>query len=227
MDVSAHFGPGERVGILAASGAGKSTIARLLTGVEQPDSGTVLRAGRVSWPMGFAGGFHPDLTLMDNLTLLADLLREPRARLIGFCAEFADLHDVLNQPVKMLSPGSRLAAAFSFSMAVACDTYIADDTIGFGDGQVRKMSEAMLEKRLQNAGLIFLSRNPSQLAKFCERYLVLIDGQLRPCASPEIGMRALQLLDERNGVRTTGVGASVESFGDDAAVLADLERASI
>lgn len=198
--INASFPTGSRVGILAPAGSGKSTLARLICGIEQPDKGYVISEGKVSWPMGFAGGFHPDLSLGKNIALLGMVLGEPPALLAEFCGAFGNLEDAMHQPAKMLSPTERLAAAFSLSLAVPCDTYVADESIGFGDGIVRRKSEAMLAKRLENAGLIFLSRNPAQLAKYCDQFWVLLAGQLKPCRTPEIGMQALNLLAEQDNV---------------------------
>ena len=206
-DINACFPSRSRVGILAPAGAGKSTLARLLCGIEKPDSGHILAEGRISWPMGFAGGFHPDLTLGKNIALLGQMIGESPSLLVQFCGEFCGLTAALGQPTKMLSPTERLAVAFSLSLAVPCDTYVADDTIGFGDSATRRKSEAMLASRLEKSGLIFLSRNPTQLAKFCDQFWVLLSGQLVPCRSPEVGMKALNLLAERDGNTLPTLGA--------------------
>ncbi len=201
LDVSVDFGQREKVGILAASGTGKSTIARMLAGIEAPDSGQILRRGWVSWPLGFAGGFHPELTLRKNYVLLSDILGLPLANVIAFCCEFGQLEAALDQPAKSLSPAARLAAAYCFSLATPCQTYVADDVIGFGEGLVRKKTEAMLKYRLESAGLVFISKNPSQLSEFCDRFFVLLGGKLVPCASPDIGAKALSLMGS-SGVTT-------------------------
>jgi capsular polysaccharide transport system ATP-binding protein len=52
------FAPGHNFGILGANGVGKSTLIRLLAGSELPDSGTIRRTARVSFPLGFGGTFH-------------------------------------------------------------------------------------------------------------------------------------------------------------------------
>ena len=66
-DVNITFRPGENMGILGLNGAGKSTLMRIIGGAELPDSGKVVRKSRVSWPIGFAGGFHGSLTGRENL----------------------------------------------------------------------------------------------------------------------------------------------------------------
>lgn len=200
-NASAYFGKNERIGILAAPGSGKSTLARLLSGIEAPDEGYILRDGLVSWPLGFAGAFHPDLTLADNILFLSDLIGQRGADLISFCESFGGIGSEMNSLAKHISPGVRLAAAMSLSLSAQYDMYIADETIGFGDNETRNKSRAMLEQRLTNAGLIFISRNPRQLSELCERFLVLIGGQLKPCQSPEVGAQALELYDKKAACR--------------------------
>ncbi len=203
--ITASFPKGSRVGILAPAGSGKSTLARIICGIEEPDAGYVEAQGRISWPMGFAGGFHPDLSLKKNIALLGQMIGEPPSLLVDFCSEFGDLEYAMHQPAKLLSPTERLAAAFSLSLAVPCDTYVADECIGFGDGIVRRKSDALLTKRLETSGLIFLSRNPAQLAKRCDHFWVLLAGKLKPCPSPDVGMKALHLLAQRTDVTTSNI----------------------
>ena len=182
-----------RVGILAAAGSGKSSLARLFAGLEPPDTGHVVTQGRVSWPMGFAGGFHPELTAADNIALLAQIVGADPAPCIAFCASFGDLTPVMNRPVKTFSPIARATLAFSFSLAVPCDTYIADEVTGAGSDLMRRKCDAMLDRRLQTAGLILLSRNPGQIRKYCQSFFALIQGRLLPCRSVDIAATALQM----------------------------------
>ena len=57
--VSMVFDTSYSYGLLGVNGAGKSTTLRVIAGTELPNSGKVRRTVRVSWPLGFAGGFHP------------------------------------------------------------------------------------------------------------------------------------------------------------------------
>lgn len=190
-ETSLVIGDRERVGILAARGSGKSMIARLLSGIERPDSGQVLRTGRVSWPMGFAGALHPDLTVAENIALIGGLLGEDAEHLVAFCELSGGLGPILHRKMKTASPAQRSAVAFCLSLGTQCDTYVADDSIGFGLDRQREMSEALLEQRLETAGLVFLSSNPQQIAKVCNRVFVLICGHLVPCQDIMAGQQAL------------------------------------
>ena len=64
---------GVSVGILGRNGAGKSTLLRMIAGLEEPDSGTITSTHSISWPVGFAGSFHPDLTGAQNVKFVARL----------------------------------------------------------------------------------------------------------------------------------------------------------
>lgn len=58
-DVSVTLNPRVSYGLLGQNGAGKSTFLKLIAGTEAPTSGRIYRSVRLSWPLGFAGGFHP------------------------------------------------------------------------------------------------------------------------------------------------------------------------
>ncbi len=196
-EASEYFGRHERVGILAAPGTGKSSVARLLSGIEKPDSGHVYREGKTSWPIGFAGGFHPELTGAQNIRFLSELVGQDPLEAIAFCTEFADLGDSLSKKNKTFSSVERAMLAYSFSLSVPCDMYIADEVIGVGDTDMRLRCSAILDQRLENAGLIFLSKNPAQLQKHCSRFLLLIESKLVPCYDLNEGVEALMASNER------------------------------
>ncbi|MEM9796571.1 MAG: ATP-binding cassette domain-containing protein [Pseudomonadota bacterium] len=193
LDASLLIRPMERVGILAASGSGKTMLARLLAGIEAPDRGSVRLEGRVSWPIGAAGFLHPDERAEDAIATLARLTGTDVGAMAAFCAAFCGLPDGLSMPVKHLTPVQRATLAFAASMAVDCNHYIADETVSVGNGAVLERSRAVLEDRLTRAGLVLISRNPRRLGEYCDRLLVLIRGCLVPCPDPEAGQAALDL----------------------------------
>lgn len=207
-NVSAHFARGARTGILAAAGTGKSSFARLLCGIDTPDRGHVLTDGRVSWPIAYAGILHPELSGARNIDLIARSIGEDPSDILAFCASFApDLP--LSRKVKFFAPGERLALAYSLSLAVRVDHYVADEVIGFGDGVVREKCLAMLDERLSRAGLIFISRNAGQLKKLCSEFYVLSMGQLIKCPCADVAAEVLNEASDRLSHRQTGAYANV------------------
>src|SRR4051794_13927644 len=73
-DVSFDINRTEGVQIIGANGAGKSTLLSLITGLAEPDSGSISVRGRVGALLELGSGFHPDLTGLENLTLNATLI---------------------------------------------------------------------------------------------------------------------------------------------------------
>ncbi|MFV0300482.1 MAG: ATP-binding cassette domain-containing protein [Paracoccus sp. (in: a-proteobacteria)] len=189
-----HFGGGEKIGILTASGGGKSTLARLLSGIDLPDLGSIRRQGRISWPVGFAGILHPDLLVIENLNIIAGLLGENRRTFVGFCDSFAGLGDLLYARMSRVTPAERALLGYCCSLAVQYDMYISDEAFGVGSGDLRLKSEALFKQRLASAGMIYLSSSPAYLEKHCDRYFCLLNGRLIGIDDPAIGAQALSLV---------------------------------
>ena len=81
---------GENIGILGRNWAGKSTLIRLLSGIEPPRSGTIERKMSISWPLAFRGAFQGSLTGMDNLRFICRLYDIDIDYAHQFTIEFAE-----------------------------------------------------------------------------------------------------------------------------------------
>lgn len=198
VDATVTFGTTERTGILAAPSTGKSSIARLLSGIERPDRGTVRADNVVSWPIGFAGFLHPELSVRDNLGMFARLVgMEPEA-VADFCADFCGIDGLFRKKMKDLTPTQRAMLAYACALSRPDPSmWIADEVITVGEPRDRAKCDDILSDRLERGGLIFLSRNVRQLKLYCDRFFVLINRRLVACDDLDVAQEALEMSARR------------------------------
>jgi homopolymeric O-antigen transport system ATP-binding protein len=181
-DVSFTADRGEVLGIVGANGAGKSTSLRLAASVYPPDSGVVTVHGRVSALIELSAGFHPDLSGRENI-YLAGALQGLGKREIGAVfdtmAEFADIGEYLNSPVRTYSSGMAVRLGFAVAAHVPAEVMLVDEVLAVGDMDFRaKCLRKMAERREQGTAVLFVSHNLSIIEQFCDRVIFLNHGKI-------------------------------------------------
>lgn len=175
-DLSLTLPARESIGILGRNGAGKSTLLRIIGHAEAPTAGTVTHHGRVSWPIGFAGGFNGSLTGEENCRFVARIYGQDVEWVVEQTRAFAEIGTYFYEPVRTYSSGMRARVAFGLSMAIDFDLYLVDEVTAVGDKAFRrKCREAFLARR-ERAGLIMVSHEMTTLAEYCKRCILLHDG---------------------------------------------------
>jgi len=169
---------GEKVGILGGHGAGKSMLIRLISGIEQPTSGTIERTMRISWPLAFTGAFQGTLTGMDNIKFICRIYGRDYRNVIGFVEDFSQLGRFLNEPVKIYSSGMRARLAFAVSLMIDFDCYLIDEVVAVGDSRFQARSQQELFEKRADRAMIIVSHDPHYLRHHCERACVLHQGHL-------------------------------------------------
>jgi len=177
--ISVTFPSGESIGILGRNGAGKSTLMRIIGGAEAPDSGSVERQGRISWPIGFSGGFHPSLSGEENCHFLARIYDADLDEVVAATQEFAELGEYFYNPIKTYSSGMRARLAFGVSMAIDFETYLVDEVTAVGDARFRKKSEEAFAARRGRSSMIIVSHQMATIRQFADRCAVLEKGRIQ------------------------------------------------
>ena len=167
------------VALLGRNGAGKSTLLRMIAGTVDPTSGRILSSGTISWPVGFSGSFHPDLTGAQNTKFIARVYGADTAALAEFVEEFAELGDHFRQPFRSYSSGMKSRLAFGVSMGIKFDTYLVDEVTAVGDAAFRAKAAAMFKDRMSDAGAVLVSHSMGQVREMCDVGIVLENGHLR------------------------------------------------
>lgn len=177
-NVTMDFPSRTSVGLLGRNGAGKSTLLKMIAGTQVPSSGHIRRIGTVSWPVGFSGSFHLDLTGVQNCRYVARIYGIDSDELVEFAREFTALGPHFNLPIRTYSSGMRSRLAFGISMGVPFDTYLVDEVTAVGDAAFRKKSDEVFRQRMTTSGAIVVNHSISVIRELCSAVAVLSNGKL-------------------------------------------------
>ena len=177
-NITATFPTGSSVGILGRNGAGKSSLLNMIAGTMDPDSGTITSDGTISWPVGFKGSFHGELTGAQNVRFIARVYGVDTDALLAFVEDFAELGRHFHMPVRGYSSGMRAKIGFGLSMGIHFDTYLVDESTAVGDAAFRAKSTAYFQDRMRNSSAIVVSHGLKLLRRICNAGAVLDQGQL-------------------------------------------------
>jgi capsular polysaccharide transport system ATP-binding protein len=177
-DLDMALPTGKSLALLGRNGAGKSTLLQIVAGTMRPDAGRVVSDGTMSWPVGFGGSFHGDLTGAQNVRFIARVYGVDTDGLLAFVDDFAELGKHFHMPVRTYSQGMRSRLTFGASMGIPFDTYLVDEVTAVGDAAFRRKSRAVFTKRMEQSSAILVSHEMAQVRNFCDAGIVLTDGHL-------------------------------------------------
>ena len=177
-DICAEFPTGATVGLLGRNGAGKSTLMNMIAGNIDPSSGQILTDGTISYPVGFAGSFHGDLTGAQNARFVARLYGVDTKELLDFVEDFAELGKHFHLPFRSYSSGMRSRLSFGVSMGIPFDFYLVDEVTSVGDAAFRAKSRIVFMERMKKSGALFVSHQLPMVRELCDMGAVLEGGNL-------------------------------------------------
>ena len=176
--MNAIFPTGASVGLLGRNGAGKSTLLRMIAGTALPTSGRIVSDGTISFPVGFAGSFHPELTGAQNVRFVARIYGVDTDELVDYVDDFAALGTSYRLPFGTYSSGMRSRLAMGCSMGIHFDTYLVDEVTSVGDAEFRDKSQRVFADRLSSASAIVVSHAMPLIRRLCNMGAVLDRGRL-------------------------------------------------
>lgn len=176
QDVTFTINRGDSIGICGANGTGKSTLMKLLSGVERPTGGRITRTMSVSWPIGLSQAFQSSLTGADNARFIARIYGKDERQLLDFVDDFAQLGRYMHEPIKVYSAGMGARLAFGISLAIRFDCYLVDEITGVGDERFRARSEEALQERKREGTLVMVSHDSNTLLRYCDKGAVVYAG---------------------------------------------------
>ena len=192
-------GDGELVALVGGSGSGKSTILRLLAGLESVTTGTIRIDGRdiTALParerdvaMVFQDyALYPHMTVRENLTLGLRLRKVARAeieRRLGWAAGMLELAPLLDRKPKQLSGGQRQRVAMGRAMVREPSVFLFDEPLSNLDAGLRaqmRIEIGALQRRLETT-TVYVTHDQVEAMTLGDRIVVLADGRIQQVGKP-------------------------------------------
>jgi len=177
-DLTIDLPTGKSLALLGRNGAGKSTLLQMIAGTVSPDDGHIYSDGSISWPVGFRGSFHRDLTGAQNIRFIARIYGVDTEELLAFVEDFAEIGEQFYEPVRSYSSGMQARLAFGASMGIHFDTYLVDEVTAVGDARFKRKSRAVFRQRMKASDAIMVTHDMGQVRQFCDAGVVLDQGRL-------------------------------------------------
>lgn len=181
-DVNLELNHGDRLGLVGHNGAGKTTLLRTLAGIYEPTSGTAEIAGDVLPLFALETGMDPDSTGYENIRLRGRILGLSRRDLEEVerdIAEFSELGDYLEMPIRTYSSGMMVRLSFGIATAVHSDILLLDEMIGAGDASFVTKAQERLASFVERSGIMVVaSHNPGILQQWCNRAALMNAGRI-------------------------------------------------
>jgi peptide/nickel transport system ATP-binding protein len=202
-DISFKMAKGETLGIIGESGSGKSTMAKMLLGLEKPTSGEILVGGRdvasLSSKDQFAlkrrmqfvfqdptASLNPQMKIVDIISepwsIHRDVLPKSQWRSnacellerVGLSAQFADRYP------HQFSGGQRQRIAIARSLALRPDIIVCDEALSALDASVRGQIIDLLKELRRELGLsyVFIGHDLSVVRNFATRVVIMLRGKI-------------------------------------------------
>jgi sulfate transport system ATP-binding protein len=198
-DISFDVHEGEILVLLGASGSGKTTILRIISGLEGPDSGNVLFHDRdvTQLPARERGtgvifqsyALFPKMNVETNIAYGLKLRRRPKAEVkkrVQELIELVHLNEHSRKYPSQLSGGQQQRVAIARALAYKPEVLLFDEPFGALDAQIRTMLRREIRHLLKSIKVpsVFITHDQEEALELGDRIAVLNNGRLEQIGTP-------------------------------------------
>jgi molybdate transport system permease protein len=196
LEVGFRAGQGA-LGLLGASGAGKSMTLRMIAGIVTPDRGRIVLNGRVLYDSATGKklsaahrkigvvfqdyALFPQMTVAENIGFGLSLIAKPeRQARVQKQLERMHITELADRYPSEISGGQRQRVAIARCMAVEPDALLLDEPFAALDPHLRRQTEEQLRETLigYNGAVVFVTHDMEEAFRFCSDLLVLDNGKV-------------------------------------------------
>ena len=198
-DISFTVKKGEIFGFLGANGAGKTTAMHMLTGLNQPTSGTGRVVGfdirteyeQIKKHIGYMSqkfSLYEDLTVAENISLFAGIYGMQDDEISHKTDELLqrlNFSEHRNTLVSSLPLGWKQKLAFSVSIFHNPGIVFLDEPTGGVDPATRRQFWELIYDAAKRGITIFVTTHYMDEAEYCDRISIMVDGKIKALGTPK------------------------------------------
>ena len=185
-NVSMEFRTGDRVALIGKNGAGKTTLLRVMAGIYEPVTGVVKSRGRISPMFDISLGIDGDISGYDNIRLRGLILGLPAREIeerMADIAEFTELGDYLDIPVRTYSSGMMTRLTFAVATCFSPEILLMDEWILAGDAGFLAKAQHRVETFVEQAGILVLASHSTEICRrWCNKAVWMERGEVKMAA---------------------------------------------
>lgn len=204
-NINVSIETGDRIGLIGVNGSGKTTLLRVLAGIYEPVSGTFERQGKAMTLFNIQESMSPDATGLETIRIRSRLLGlkgEETEAMIQDVADFCELGDYIEMPVRTYSTGMQVRLAFAMTTYASADILLMDEIIGAGDAAFFEKADSRLRSFVDRSSiLVIASHNYKIIRDWCTKAILLHQGRIRKIGEVE------DILEDYNEIVASMTGA--------------------
>jgi ABC-2 type transport system ATP-binding protein len=182
-DINLSLKHGDRVALVGHNGAGKSTLLRLMAGIYEPTRGSARVVGKVAPVFDLGVGMDPEISGYENIIirgLFLGMSRREMEKRVDDIAEFTELGDYLDMPLRTYSTGMRVRLALGVVTSIDPEILVLDEGIGAVDADFLEKTRDRLKDLVKRSGiLVFASHSDEFLIELCDTALWMDKGEIK------------------------------------------------
>ena len=167
-NVSFNLKPGDRLGVSGPNGSGKTTLLRTIAGIYTPTKGIIDIHGRISSLLDVSFGLDPEATGLENIRMKGVLMGLSLSKIKSLedeIADFTELGEFINLPVRSYSSGMNMRLGFAVSTAIPSDILLLDEWLSVGDADFSKKAEMRLNKMMKKSEIVIIASHDQKFIK--------------------------------------------------------------